>query len=130
MARGFLAGGVTDPGALVEKDIRRPMPRFQEPHFSANLTLLEGFGRIADEVGCTKAQLALAWLLAKAGHVAPIPGTTSIAHLEENVGAAAVTLSDEVVAQLEALINAQTVSGARYPANVQAEIDTEELQAA
>lgn len=128
VARGFLAGGVSDPGQLGEKDIRRPMPRFQEPHFSANLQLLEDFGVIARDVGCTRAQLALAWLLTKAEHIVPIPGTTSIAHLEENVGAADVTLSYEVMARLETLINPQTVSGARYPAGVQAEIDTEEVE--
>ena len=64
VGRGFLAGGVMDPSALAEKDIRNNMPRFHEPHFAKNLKLLEGFGAIAAEVGCTKAQLALAWLLA------------------------------------------------------------------
>jgi aryl-alcohol dehydrogenase-like predicted oxidoreductase len=129
VGRGFLAGGLTDPATLTEKDIRRPMPRFQEPHFSRNLALLEGYAKIAREVGCTKAQLALAWLLAKAPDIVPIPGTTSSTHLEENIAAADVKLDAEVMASLEALINPQTVSGPRYPAGVQAEIDTEELPA-
>jgi aryl-alcohol dehydrogenase-like predicted oxidoreductase len=129
VGRGFLAGGLTDPGTLHEKDIRRPMPRFQEPHFSKNLALLDGLAAIAREAGCTKAQLALAWLLAKADHIVPIPGTTQPAHLEENVAAMDVKPAAEVLARLDALINASTVSGPRYPANVQAEIDTEEVEA-
>ena len=130
VARGFLAGGVSDPAALVEKDIRRNMPRFQEPHFSQNLQLLDAFAAIADEMECTKAQLALAWLLHTAAHIVPIPGTTSIAHLEEDLGASDITLSEDVMNRLDALINPSTVSGPRYPAGVQAEIDTEELATA
>jgi aryl-alcohol dehydrogenase-like predicted oxidoreductase len=127
IGRGFLAGAVTDPAALDSKDLRRTMPRFTEPHFSANLQLLVGLRRLAQEAGCTPAQLALAWLLHKAPHIVPIPGTTSIAHLEENLGAALIPLDDDVLARLEALINPASVSGARYNAATQSEIDTEEL---
>jgi hypothetical protein len=130
VGRGFLAGGIASPDALVDKDIRKPMPRFQEPHFSRNLKLVEGLDAVARELGATKAQLCLAWLLAKAPHIVPIPGTTSLAHLEEDVGAAAVTLTADAMAKLEALINPATVSGPRYPAAIQAEIDTEELETA
>jgi aryl-alcohol dehydrogenase-like predicted oxidoreductase len=127
MARGFLAGSATDPAAFAPKDLRRDMPRFSEPHFSLNLKLLAGFRQLAQEAGCPPAQLALAWLLHKAPHVVPIPGTTSIAHLEENLGGAQVHLDDELLAQLEALINPATVSGPRYNAATQSDIDTEEL---
>lgn len=127
LGRGFLAGGVHDPGAFVEKDIRRGMPRFQPPHFERNLQLLEGFGKLAAAAGCTKAQLALAWLLRKAPHVLPIVGTTAIEHLREDLGGARVQLSDELVGRLEALINPSAVSGARYPPETQVEIDTEEV---
>lgn len=130
MGRGFLAGGVTDPATLTPKDLRRDMPRFAPPHFPVNLQLLAGFRRLALEAGCTPAQLALTWLLHKAPHVVPIPGTTSIAHLEENLGAALVHLDDELLARMEALINPATVSGARYNAATQSEIDTEEISAA
>ena len=126
MGRGFLAGGVTDPAALTPKDLRRNMPRFEEPHFSLNLKLLAGLRRLAHEAGCTPAQLALAWLLHKAPHVVPIPGTTSTAHLEENLGAARLHLDDELLARVEALINPATVSGARYNSATQSEIDTDE----
>jgi aryl-alcohol dehydrogenase-like predicted oxidoreductase len=130
LARGFLSGEPPEPAALLPKDIRRDMPRFTEPHFSANARLLIPLRALAIEAGCTPAQLALAWLLHKAPHVAAIPGTTSIAHLEQNLGARLVRLDGDLSARLEVLINSATVSGARYNAATQAEIDTEELPAA
>ncbi len=132
VARGFLAGALTDPAqvaAFEAKDIRRAMPRFQSAHFAANLRLLDGYLGLAREAGCTPAQLALAWLLAKGTDILPIPGTTSLAHLEENLKAADIALAPDLVARLEALINARTVSGPRYPAATQVEIDTEEFAA-
>lgn len=126
LARGFLANGVPDPRDFVEKDIRRGMPRFNPPHFGRNRKLLDRFNRIAWEAGCTPAQLALAWLLTKAPFVLPIVGTTSIAHLEEDIAASKVRLSADTLAALEQLINADTVSGPRYPPETLAEIDTEE----
>jgi aryl-alcohol dehydrogenase-like predicted oxidoreductase len=130
LGRGFLGGELTDPTTMVPKDIRRDMPRFAEPHFSVNTRLLIPYRRLADEIGCTPAQLALAWLLHKAPHVVPIPGTTSIEHLEQNMGAAFFRLDAGLMARLEALVNPATVSGARYSAATQAEIDTEELNVA
>ena len=130
LARGFLSGELTDPAAMVPKDIRRDMPRFAEPHFSVNSRLLIPYRELANEVGCTPAQLALAWLLHRAPHVVPIPGTTSIDHLEQNMGAAFFRLDGTLIARLEALINPASVSGARYSAATQAEIDTEELSGA
>ncbi|MEZ5669069.1 MAG: aldo/keto reductase [Alphaproteobacteria bacterium] len=129
VARGFLAGGVADPPVFADGDIRRTMPRFQEPNYAANLRLLDSFGACAARLGCTRAQLAIAWLLHKADHIVPIPGTTSVAHLEEDLGAADVALSPAAMAELEAMINARTVSGGRYSATLQPEIDTEELPA-
>jgi aryl-alcohol dehydrogenase-like predicted oxidoreductase len=106
------------------------MPRFAEPHFAANLRLLPGYRALARAAGCTPAQLALAWLLHKAPHVFPIPGTTSIAHLQDNLGASQVALDAGLLARLEVLINPATVSGPRYSAAAQADIDTEEPTAA
>ena len=126
LGRGFLANGVPDPRDFVEKDIRRGMPRFNPPHFGRNRLLLDRFNRIAWEAGCTAAQLALAWLLAKAPFVLPIVGTTSIEHLREDVAASQVRLPAEIIERLEKLINADTVSGPRYPPETLAEIDTEE----
>lgn len=125
LGRGFLANGVPDPRDFVEKDIRRAMPRFNAPHFGRNRQLLDQFNRVAWEAGCTAAQLSLAWLLAKAPNVLPIPGTTSIAHLEEDLAASRVRLSAETIGTVERLINAETVSGNRYPPDALAEIDTE-----
>jgi aryl-alcohol dehydrogenase-like predicted oxidoreductase len=126
LGRGFLANGIADPRDFVEKDIRRSMPRFNPPHFGRNRQLLDQFIRIAWENGCTPAQLALAWLLAKAPFVLPIVGTTSIAHLEEDVAASQVRLSADTIEKVEKLINADTVSGARYPPETLAEIDAEQ----
>lgn len=130
VARGFLTGALTDPAqvaAFDAKDIRRGMPRFQGDHLAANLRLLDGYCALAREAGCTPAQLALAWLLAKGDDILPIPGTTSIVHLEENLKAGEVMLGADLIARLEALISTQTVSGPRYPAATQVEIDTEEF---
>lgn len=127
LARGFLTGTLRDVSAFEERDIRRQMPRFAAENHAANLRLLDGYAAIAREIGCTPAQLALAWLLARGEHIVPIPGTRSIAHLEENCGAAALLLDDGVVQRLDALINQRTVTGARYSGATQAEIDTEEF---
>jgi aryl-alcohol dehydrogenase-like predicted oxidoreductase len=127
LARGFLTGELRDVSTLPPKDIRLGMPRFQADHFPANLTLLDGLPPLAREQGCTMGQLVLAWVLAQGAHIVPIPGTTNVTHLEENIGATEITLSRDVQARLDAMINPRTVSGARYAPAVQAEIDTEEL---
>jgi aryl-alcohol dehydrogenase-like predicted oxidoreductase len=129
LARAFLTGTLRDTSGFDAKDIRRGMPRFQDEHFTANLRLLDGFTAVARALGCTPAQMALAWLLARGDQVVPIPGTTSIEHLEENMAAVDVSLNDETMARLDALINRHTVSGQRYNAATQAEIDTEEFAA-
>ena len=127
LARGFLTGELRDVAPLPPKDIRLAMPRFQAPHFERNLQLLDGFAAAAREQGCTMGQLALAWLLARAPHVIPIPGTTRIDHLRENLGALDVRLAPEMSARLDGLINARTVSGPRYNAATLPEIDTEDV---
>jgi aryl-alcohol dehydrogenase-like predicted oxidoreductase len=127
LARAFLTGKLRDVSALDAKDIRRGMPRFYPENYAANLRLLDGYADIARDAGCTQAQLALAWLLAQGEHVLPIPGTTRIEHLEENLGASSVTLSAGQLARLDALINERTVTGLRYVAATQVEVDTEEF---
>jgi aryl-alcohol dehydrogenase-like predicted oxidoreductase len=125
LGRGFLTGALRDGNALVEKDIRRGMPRFQAPHFAQNLAMLDRFTEVASRAGCTPAQLALSWVLSRAPHVVPIVGTTSVEHLREDVAAATLELSPVVLAAADACVNAAIVSGERYPAATQAEIDTE-----
>jgi aryl-alcohol dehydrogenase-like predicted oxidoreductase len=127
LGRGFLPGTMQSPTALPEGDIRRTMPRFQPPHFEQNARLLAPLSAIAARVGCTRAQLALAWLLAQGDHVIAIPGTTKVAHLEENQGADSIRLDAATLAELDALLPPGSVSGARYPPATQAENDTEEF---
>jgi aryl-alcohol dehydrogenase-like predicted oxidoreductase len=127
VARGFLTGTLRDVSRFEAKDIRRTMPRFEPEHYAKNLELLRAVEPLAREVGCTPAQLALAWLLARGDHVIPIPGTTQLAHLEEDLGAAAVTLPARIAQQLDALFDPKAVTGSRYNAVAQAEIDTEEF---
>jgi aryl-alcohol dehydrogenase-like predicted oxidoreductase len=124
LARGFLTGKIRDLN-FTERDIRRVMPRFQPENFSRNLALLDPYEALAREAGCTPAQLALAWLLAKSGNILPIPGTTRIEHLEENLGAVSVKLSAALIKRVDALINQNKVSGTRYVEATQREIDTE-----
>jgi aryl-alcohol dehydrogenase-like predicted oxidoreductase len=93
LARGFLSGTLRDVSALDGKDIRRSMPRFTPEHYAANLRLLDPYLQIAREVGCSAAQLSLAWLLARGEHIIPIPGTTSLDHLAENMAALDVLLN-------------------------------------
>jgi aryl-alcohol dehydrogenase-like predicted oxidoreductase len=126
-ARAFLTGTLRDVATLDAKDLRRGMPRFQPGTYAANLRLLDGFAQLADEAGCSMVQLALAWLLARGEHIVPIPGTTNIAHLEENLGADAVVLAPGIVQRADSVINRHTVSGARYNAAAQADVDTEEF---
>jgi aryl-alcohol dehydrogenase-like predicted oxidoreductase len=125
VARGFLCGALQDVGTLDAKDIRRSMPRFAPDNYAANLKLLDGYNAIAQEAGCTPAQLALAWLLHKGEHIIPIPGTTSVPHLLDDLGAVDVKLGTEVMVQLEALVNEKTVAGSRYNEQGNREVDTE-----
>jgi aryl-alcohol dehydrogenase-like predicted oxidoreductase len=127
LGRGFLAGAIGSPADLQEGDIRRSMPRFQPENFARNSELLAPLESVAARVGCTRAQLALAWLLAKGNHVIAIPGTTKVEHLEENHGAGAVCLDAGTLAELDALFPPGRAAGARYPPATQAENDTEDF---
>ncbi|MCB4366010.1 aldo/keto reductase [Hydrogenophaga taeniospiralis] len=124
VARGFLCGEL-NVGAFDAKDIRRSMPRFAPENYAANLTLLPGYLAMANEVGCTPAQLAIAWLLHRGENILPIPGTTSLAHLKDDLGAANVKLDASVMARLNDHINQHTVKGERYNAQGSSEVDTE-----
>jgi aryl-alcohol dehydrogenase-like predicted oxidoreductase len=125
VARGFLCNTLTEVDTLDAKDIRRAMPRFAPDNYAANLQLLPAYAQLAKDVGCTPAQLAIAWLLQRGEHIIPIPGTTRVEHLMEDLGALDVRLSPQVMATLDDLINQANVVGARYnPQNAQ-EVDTE-----
>ena len=127
VARGFLCGALQDVSTFEPKDIRKSMPRFAAENYAANLKLLPPYKALAQEASCTPAQLALAWLLHKAPHILPIPGTTSVEHLQEDLAAVSVALSPELLAKTESLINQQTVRGNRYNDQSRGEVDTEEF---
>lgn len=126
LARGWLTNtlSLSELGAA---DIRRGMPRFKSENFLQNRTVLEEFVRLAGEVGCTPGQLALAWLLNRAPHIVPIPGTRSVAHFDENMGAVAIRLDSEHIERLDRLFAVGKIAGDRYPPGTQAEIDTEQF---
>ena len=105
--------------------MRIAMPRFQGEAFAANLELLSAFEALAAEVPCTPAQLCLAWLMAKDPTIVSIPGTTSPDHMRENAAAAGVVLPAGMVERVDTLVNDRTVAGPRYPAFMQASVDTE-----
>jgi aryl-alcohol dehydrogenase-like predicted oxidoreductase len=126
LARGFLTDTLRDPETQLESwDLRRQMPRFDAANYPRNLEMLTDYRRIAAEAGCTPAQLGLAWLLAKGEDIIPIFGTRNPRHLDENIAGATLQLDRGVVERLDALINQRTVSGPRYNATTQQEIDTE-----
>ena len=114
LGRGFLAGVIQE---FAQVDGRRAAhPRFQEANFAANRALVEKVEAFARAKGCTPAQLTLAWLLAQGEDVVAIPGTRHLARLEENLGAAALTLSADEVAAISAAVPVGAASGTRYPA--------------
>ena len=125
VARGFLCDAVHDVAAFDAKDIRKSMPRFEPANYAANLKLMPGYRALAQEAGCTPAQLALAWLLHQGEDILPIPGTTSVDHLKEDLAAANVKLTPELIGRLDALINEKTVVGNRYSEQANREVDTE-----
>jgi aryl-alcohol dehydrogenase-like predicted oxidoreductase len=127
VARGFLCAGDLAIDQFAEKDIRRTMPRFALDTYAANLPLRKAYQAFAAKVGCTPAQLALAWLMQKDSSLIPIPGTQNIAHLQENMQSLDVHLSAQQMQELDALVNQKTVKGARYNAQSTIEVDTEEF---
>lgn len=129
LGRGYLTATPPDVRAFDAKDIRRAMPRFIGEDWSRNLELHSQFLALAAEAGVTPAQLALAWLLARGEDVLPIPGTRSVEHLVDDLGAIDVLIEAPILARADALVNQASVTGARYNAATQTEIDTEEFTA-
>ena len=114
LGRGVLAGALTSTDDLDADDFRRSSPRFQGDNWEQNLKRVERVREIAEEVDCTPAQLALAWLLHQGDDVAPIPGTKRVKYLEENVAAADVELSDEQLSALDEAVPVGATAGERY----------------
>ncbi|WP_144326348.1 aldo/keto reductase [Tepidimonas aquatica] len=125
LGRGVFTSTPPDPQALHAQDIRRAMPRFAPEHWPRNLALRTRLVALAEQVGCTPAQLALAWVLARGQHVHALPGTTRVAHLLEDLGALHVQPGAAVLAELDAIFVPGAPSGARYNAQGEEEVDTE-----
>ena len=114
LGRGFLTGAIRSLDGLAANDWRRNNPRFQGENLAHNLALVDAVNALAQQRGCTPAQLALAWLLSRGDQIVPIPGTRSSARLDENAAAAAITLTPEELRRIDATLQQQPVSGARY----------------
>ena len=115
IGRGFLTGAYSSPDKLSADDFRRYTPRFQGDNLEANLKLVERVRDIADDVGCTPVQLALAWLLHQGDDVVPIPGTKRVKYLEENAEAAEISLTADHLGALDEAVPIGAAAGERYP---------------
>lgn len=121
LGRGFLTGAFKTPDDFAPDDYRRHGPRFQGENFQKNLALVEEVQAIAAGLGCTAAQLALAWVMAQGTDIVPIPGTKHIPLLEQNIAANELVLSNEVLARLDSVLPAGAAAGQRYvPASMKA----------
>ena len=119
LGKGFLTGAINEGTTFDSTDFRNVVPRFDVNNRKANQTLVDVLSKIAAQKGVTNAQIALAWLLAQKPWIVPIPGTTKLHRLTENLGAAAVELSAGDLAEIEAAVSGIEVQGARYPAKLQ-----------
>ncbi len=120
LGRGFLTGAMDASTSFEANDFRANLPRFSEANRRANAQLVEVIGGLAARKGISHAQIALAWLLARKPWIVPIPGTTKLHRLEENLGAADVQLDSADMAAIQQALDAITVAGERYPQQLQA----------
>ena len=117
--KGFLTGAIDASTTFGADDFRSKVPRFAEDARKANQKLIDAIGLIAEGKGATRAQIALAWLIAQKPWIAPIPGTTKLHRLDENVGGADVELTPEDLDQIRAALEGIEIIGARYPQHLQ-----------
>ena len=119
LGKGFLTGAINENTTFDKTDFRNVVPRFTEENRKANQTVVEVLGQIAEQKGVTRAQIAIAWLLAQKPWIVPIPGTTKINRLEENMAAANISLTAQELADIENTFGNIEVQGARYPQQMQ-----------
>jgi len=119
LGKGFLTGTIDDKTTFVSSDFRNIVPRFTPEARKANLALVDVLRTIATRKKATPAQIALAWLLARKPWIVPIPGTTKLARLDENIAAAAIALSPEDLRSIESATSQITIQGARYPEHLE-----------
>jgi aryl-alcohol dehydrogenase-like predicted oxidoreductase len=123
LGKGFLTGAISENTTFESNDFRNIVPRFSPEARKANQVIVGVIGRIATQKQVTSAQIALAWLLAQKPWIVPIPGTTKLHRLKENIGAADVELSADELSDIESAVSGIKVQGARYPENLQKLID-------
>ncbi|EEQ12684.1 Aldo/keto reductase [Yersinia frederiksenii ATCC 33641] len=123
LGKGFLTGAIDTTTTFALGDIRNTLPRFTEDARRANEALVDLLGGIADEKNATRAQIALSWLLAQKPWIVPIPGTTKLHRLEENMAASEVELSSEDLYRIQQALNQVDIQGARYTEQQQKQID-------
>jgi aryl-alcohol dehydrogenase-like predicted oxidoreductase len=123
LGKGFLTGAINEKTEFGSTDFRNIVPRFSIESRKANQPLVDVIGQIADGKGATRAQIALAWLLAQKPWIVPIPGTTKLNRLEENLGAAKVDLTSSDLHAISEALSGIEVQGARYPAHLQAHVN-------
>ena len=119
LGKGFLTGTISDKTEFDKSDFRSVVPRFSEEARKANQALVDSLARISERMKATKAQIALAWLLAQKSWIVPIPGTTKLHRLEENLGADNLVLTAEDLKEIHDAVSAIEVQGDRYPAHLQ-----------
>jgi len=118
LGRGFLTGAFARTEDIAADDYRRVSPRFQGENFERNLPLVDKVRLLAAEIGCTPAQLALAWVLGQGEDIVPIPGTKRRKYLEENIAALSIRLSRAQLAELDAEFPVNAAAGDRYPSSM------------
>ena len=123
LGRGFLTGAVKRAEEYSENDFRRNDPRYQGTNFDANMRAAAAVRELAERQGATPAQIALAWLLHKGEDIVPVPGTKHRRYLEENIGAMNVTLTAAEMAELDAALSPEKISGPRYSEKQMAQVD-------
>ena len=123
LGKGFLTGSIDAGTSFAADDFRQIVPRFSEENRRANAQLVDVLGQIAEGMQATRAQIAIAWLLAQQPWIVPIPGTTKLHRLEENTGAANLELSAQDLANIESALQQIQIVGERYPAHLQQRVD-------
>jgi aryl-alcohol dehydrogenase-like predicted oxidoreductase len=123
LGKGFLTGAIKQDATFGDSDFRKIVPRFNEENLKANQGIVEALGRIAERKHATRAQIALAWLLAQKPWIVPIPGTTKLQRLEENLGGAHIEITSEDLHQIAESLSKVEIHGARYPERLQAMVD-------
>lgn len=119
LGKGFLTGAINETTQFDKTDFRNIVPRFSEENRKSNQLVVEAIGKIAKEKNATNAQIALAWVLAQKPFIVPIPGTTKLHRLEENMGAVSIELSSAELQEIETVLAEINVQGARYPQKLQ-----------